>query len=91
MLYSLSIDNLQVSTFGIIYFDGTTPVNLLDDIGAFPFGEEFACKESKTRVVQKNIFTNFQFPLFDSFILPSFNFFFKWFGIFIRLGSPFIK
>ena len=77
MLYSLSIDNLQVSTFGIIYCDGTGPVNLLDDIGAFPFGEEFACKESKTRVVQKNIFSHFEFQLLDSFVMPSFNFFFE--------------
>ena len=77
MLYSLPIDNLRVSTFGIIYFDGSRPVNLLDDIGAFPFGEEFACKESKTRVVQKNIFSDFKLTLLNSFVMPSFYFFFK--------------
>ena len=37
MLYSLSVDNLWVSAFEIIYFDGSRPVNLLDDIGALPF------------------------------------------------------
>ena len=37
MFYSLPINNLWVSTFGIIYFDSSRPINLLDDIGAFPF------------------------------------------------------
>ena len=37
MLYSLPIDNLRVSTFRIIYFDGSGPVNLLNDVWAFPF------------------------------------------------------
>ena len=55
MLYSLSIDNLQVSTFGLIYFDSSRSINLLDNIGSFPFGEEFSYKESETRVVQKNM------------------------------------
>ena len=77
MLYSLPVDNLRVSAFEIIYFDGSRPVNLLDDIGAIPFGEEFACKESKTRVVQKNIFSDFKLALLDYFVMPSFNVFFE--------------
>ena len=77
MLYSLSIDNLRVSTFGIIYFDGTGPVNLLDDIGAFPFGEEFSCREFETRVVEKNIFYDFKLTFLYSLVMPSFNFLFK--------------
>ena len=77
MFYSLSIDNLRVSTFGIIYFDVSRPKNLLDNIGAFPFWEEFSRKESEMGVVQKNIFSNFELTLLDSFIMPSFNIFFK--------------
>ena len=77
MLYSLPIDNLRVSAFEIIYFDGSRPVKLLDDIGAFPFGEEFSRKESETRVVQKNIFSDFKLTILDSFVMPSFNLFFK--------------
>ena len=77
MFYSLPIDNLWVSTFGIIYFDSSGSIDLLDNIGFFPFGEEFSCKESETRVVQKNIFSNFELTLLDSFVMPSFNFFFK--------------
>ena len=46
MLYSLPIDNLRVRAIEIIYFDGSRPVNLLDDIGAFPFREELSCKKS---------------------------------------------
>src|SRR3989337_4551782 len=42
MFYSLPIDNLWVSTLGIIYFDGSRSINLLDNIGSFPFGEEFS-------------------------------------------------
>jgi hypothetical protein len=90
MFYSLPIDNLRISTFSIIYFDGSRPINLLDNIGSFPFGEEFSCKEPEMRVVQKNIFSDFELTLLDSFIMLSFNLFFKQFGIFISLGSPFI-
>ena len=74
MLYSLPVENLRVSAFEIIYFDGSRPVNLLDEIGAFPIGEDFACKESKTRVVQKNIFSDFKLTFLNSFVMPSFNF-----------------
>ena len=77
MFYSLPIDDLRVSTFGIIYFDGSRLINVLDNIGSYPFGEEFSCKESETRVVQKNIFSNFELTLLDSFIMPSFNFSFE--------------
>ena len=77
MFYSLPIDNLRVSTFGVIYFDGSRTVNLLDDVRSFPFGEKFSFKESETRVVQKNIFSDFEFLLLDSFVMQSFNFFFK--------------
>ena len=77
MLYSLPIDNLQVSTFGIIYFDSSGSIDLLDDIRSFPFGEDFSCKESETRVVQKNIVFDFKLMLLDSFVMPSFNFFFE--------------
>ena len=75
MFYSLPINNLRVSTFGIIYFDSSGSIDLLDDIGSFPFGEEFSCKESKTRVVQKNIFSYLELTLLDSFIMPSFKLF----------------
>ena len=75
MLYSLPVNNLRVSTFGIIYFDGSRPINLLDNIGAFPFWQEFSYKESEMRVVQKNIFFDFKLTLLDSFVMPSFNFF----------------
>ena len=77
MLYLLSIDNLRVSTFGVIYFDGPRPVNLLDDVWAFPFREELSCKKSKMRVVQMNIFYNFKLTLLNSFVMPPFNFFFE--------------
>ena len=77
MLYSLPIDNVRVSTFGIIYFDGSRPVNLLDDIWAFPFPEELSYKESETRVVQKNIFSDFKLTLLDSLVMPSLNLFFE--------------
>ena len=77
MLNSLPIDYLRVSTFRIIDLDGSTTINLLDDIWSFPFREKFSCKESETRVILKNIFSHFEFPLLDSFIMPSFNFFFK--------------
>ena len=76
MLYSLPIDNLRVSAFKIIYFNGSKP-DLLDDIWAFPFQEEFSCKESEMRVVQKNIFSDFELTLLDSFFMPSFNFLFE--------------
>ena len=52
-------------------------MDLLDDIGSFPFGEEFSYKESEMRVVQKNIFSDFEHVLLDSFVMPSFNFFFE--------------
>ena len=77
MLYSLPIDNLRVSTFSIIYFDSSGMINFLDNIGSFPFGEEFSCKESETRVVQKNILSDLELTLLDSFVMPSFKFFFK--------------
>ena len=70
MFYSLPINNLRVSTFGIIYFDSSRSINLLDNIGSFPFGEDFSWKESETRVVQKNIFSNIELMLLDSFIMP---------------------
>ena len=87
---SLTIDHLWIGTFGIIYFDSSRAINLFYNIRSFPFGEKFSCKESEMRVVQENIFSYFEFPLLDSFIMPSFNLFFKEFGIFIGLGSPFI-
>ena len=37
MFYSLSINNLRVSTFGTVYFDSARPINLLHNIGSFPF------------------------------------------------------
>ena len=77
MFYSLPIDNLWVSPFGVIYFDSSGSIDLLDDIGSFPFGEEFSCKESEMRVVQKDIFSDFELTLLDSFIMPSFKFLFK--------------
>ena len=77
VLYLLPIDNLRVSTLGIIYFDGSRPVNLLDDIWAFPFWDELSYKKSKTRVVQKNIFSNFKLIFFNSLVMPSFKIFFK--------------
>ena len=73
MFYSLPVNNLRVSTFGIIYFDGSGLIDLLDDIGSFLFGEEFSCKESEMRVVQKNIFSDFELTPLDSFVMPSFN------------------
>ena len=77
VFYSLPIDNLRGSPFGIIYFGSSGSVDLLDDIGSFLFGEKFSCKESKTRVVQKNIFSDFELTLLDSFVMPYFNFFFE--------------
>ena len=77
MFYSLPIDNLRVSTFGVIYFDGSRLVNLLDDIWAFPFRGELSCKESKMRVVQKNILSDFKLTFLNSFVMPPFNFFFE--------------
>ena len=77
MFYLLPINNLRVSTSSIIYFDGSRSINLLDNIGSFPFGEEFAWKESETEVVQKNIFSNFKLTFLDYFNMRSFSFFFE--------------
>ena len=90
MFKSLPINYLWFISFGVIYLDSSRTVNFFDDIRAFPFGEKFACKMSETRLVQKNFITNIKFSFLNSFIMPSFNFFFKQLGIFISLSSPFI-
>ena len=74
---SLSIDHLRVSTFGIINLDSSRTINLFDNIWSFPFGKKLSYKKSKTIVLQKNIFSNFEFPLLGSFDMPSFNLFFE--------------
>ena len=48
---SLPINHLRICSFRYIYLDGPGGINLLDNIGSLPFGEEFSCKESETRVV----------------------------------------
>ena len=46
MFDSLTVYHLRICAFGVVDFDGTGTIDLLDDVRTFSFREEFACKKN---------------------------------------------
>jgi len=46
MFDSLTIHHLRICAFEVVDFYGTGTIDLLDNVGAFPFREKFSCKKS---------------------------------------------
>ena len=47
MFDSLTVHHLWICAFEVVDFYGTGTVDLLDNVGTFPFGEKFSAKNLK--------------------------------------------
>ena len=45
MFDSLTVHHLQICAFEVVDFYGTGTIDLLDNVGTFPFGEKFSYKK----------------------------------------------
>ena len=55
MFDSLTVHHSRIGAFSVVDLDSSGAINFFDDIWSFPFREKFSCKESETKIVQKEL------------------------------------
>ena len=91
VLKLLTIHHLRLVSVETVNLYSAETINFLNDEWSFPFREQFSCKKSETRHIQKYFVTNIKFSFQNSLIMPSLYFFLKQTSTLISLIPPLIQ